>query len=269
MHIWRTAIPALLLALVGCGKAPKTTTITLPMETEGPPVIELIVNGRGPFRFVLDTGASMGAILPVMADELGLTPSEFREQTVRLKSVQAGSLMFEGVEVSIIDFPLPSTVRGIVSAGMFAEYLVELNYPAGQLKLKRGKLEATGDAHVLPYTLTPLITVDITVAGREVPVHLDTGSPAFCSIPDAVAEALAFHTGLQEAGRARIPGKEVTIRRGRLRGELVIGGYSYNDQEIDVATLMGHFGNIGYQFLKDKIITLDQKNQLLRIGVME
>ncbi|MFC1620645.1 hypothetical protein ACFL45_11980, partial [Candidatus Neomarinimicrobiota bacterium] len=223
----------------------------------------------GPYRFVLDTGASKGVILPVLADKLGLAIRPDPEQTVELKNVTAGPLALGNMEVGIIDFPLPARVRGIVSVSKFADYLVELNYPGEQLILKKGELNAAAEKHVVPYTLTPLITLDITAAGQTVPVHLDTGSPAFCSIPDAIASGLIFRDGLQEVGMARIPGKEVPVRRGRMDGELTIAGYSFTDPEIDVATLMGPYGNIGYAFLKDKNITLDQKNRLLRIGASD
>jgi hypothetical protein len=266
MYDPKTTLIILITILAGCGSAPEESAVTLPMEVAGgAPVIELTIEGRGPFRFVLDTGASMGVILPVLADELGLPIGSDPEHVVVLKNVVLGPLALGDLEAGIIDFPLPERVRGIISAATLADYLVKLNYPSEQLIVTKGTLNAAADGHVVPYTLTPLVTIDITIGKQVVPVHLDTGSPAFCSIPDATASRLEFGNDLREVGMARVPGKEVPVRRGLLNGDLTIAGHSFTDPEIDVATLMGPYGNIGYAFLKDKILTLDQKNQLLRI----
>ena len=46
---------------------------------DGLPMVDVLVNGRGPYRFVLDTGASMNQMDPALADSLGLAPT-FKSQ---------------------------------------------------------------------------------------------------------------------------------------------------------------------------------------------
>jgi hypothetical protein len=266
MYSLKTGILTLMVMLAGCGSAPKEGAIKLPMEVvDGAPVIELTVDGGGPYRFVLDTGASMGVILPVLAKEVGFEGPLIPGRRVMLERVLSDTLNLGDMEVAIFDFPLPGEAKGIIGMRTFADYLMELNYPEKQLTLMQGELRESVRTHTIPYELTPVVTINITIGKQAVPVHLDTGSPAFCSIPDTVASGLKFGTSLREVGRARIPGKEVTVRRGQLDGELVVAGYSFTNPVIDVATLMGPYGNIGYAFLNDKILILDQKNKLLRI----
>src|SRR5262245_22989425 len=38
-------------------------------------VAPVIVNGQGPFRFIVDTGANRSAVSQALADQLGLTPN--------------------------------------------------------------------------------------------------------------------------------------------------------------------------------------------------
>jgi predicted aspartyl protease len=86
-----------LLALVGAALAPRVGAGTgtaesteLPAETSpdaplyvapttadrtGRVMVPVLLNGQGPFRFIVDTGASRSALSPKLADRLGLVPS--------------------------------------------------------------------------------------------------------------------------------------------------------------------------------------------------
>src|SRR5438105_10885337 len=67
-------------------------------------VVPVMVNGRGPFRFIVDTGANHSTISPGLARELGLTPSlsssivldgitgTAQVSFVRIERLQAGEL---------------------------------------------------------------------------------------------------------------------------------------------------------------------------------
>src|ERR1700736_1220338 len=54
-----------------------------PLELRhGIPVVKVTVNGRGPFRFIVDTGTSVDAIVtPALAGELGLQVVDRRHLT--------------------------------------------------------------------------------------------------------------------------------------------------------------------------------------------
>ena len=143
MYNLKTGFLTFILVLAGCGTAPDKAVIALPMQLAGgAPVIELTIDGQGPYSFILDTGASMGVILPNLVDELRLVGQPDSHQTVVLENVMAGALALGDLEVGIIEFPLPEPVRGVMSMAMFADYLVNLDYPAKQLTLTKGELQA-------------------------------------------------------------------------------------------------------------------------------
>src|SRR5215471_6745999 len=49
--------------------------VTVPMQdTEGRPVVELKINGKGPYRFILDTGATTTVVSEELSHELSLAP---------------------------------------------------------------------------------------------------------------------------------------------------------------------------------------------------
>ena len=84
MTVRRPRAPALLVAaalLVGCGDGPPTTRPALSgpdavsvstASTAGSPVVEAFLVGKGPYRFVVDTGASVSFIHAELARSLGL-----------------------------------------------------------------------------------------------------------------------------------------------------------------------------------------------------
>src|SRR5690348_14656944 len=50
--------------------------VTIPMQDMGGrPVVELRINGEGPYRFILDTGATATVVSDELSRELSLTPA--------------------------------------------------------------------------------------------------------------------------------------------------------------------------------------------------
>lgn len=108
------------------------------------------VNGRGPYRFLLDTGASCSVVSPRMAAELGLSGSEAKAvsvlgdlaaQSVCLQSLTSIGHTRHDVAAAVIDmFDFTSNaagapVDGILGYNFLKEFVVEIDYPARQLSL--------------------------------------------------------------------------------------------------------------------------------------
>jgi hypothetical protein len=67
---------------------------------EGRPVVDgVYVNGNGPYRFVLDTGAQLNHMDPKLARSIGLRPTIQAEGTSAFAAIQAPTV--EGVEVAL------------------------------------------------------------------------------------------------------------------------------------------------------------------------
>ena len=121
--------------------------IEIPMRIEGGMfAIELMVNGKGPFLFAIDTGAEGGPRLDSsLMEKLGLKPSgQMRDgdpsgrspqmaETVKLDSIEVGGLRFTGVAATSKNYknsPRPLAADGIIGLGLFPDYLVTLDFPA-------------------------------------------------------------------------------------------------------------------------------------------
>src|SRR5438270_7473927 len=161
--------------------AQSTPIATVPMTFPGPmPIVEVMINGKGPFHFTIATGAQMQASVEASiisqlnlkpngqvrgGDPSGRNPIVF--DTVLVDSLSLGGLEFR--DVTAISRPprtapvLPG-VDGILGFGLFTDYLLTLDYPGKQLRLARGALPATNGADILPFEnphVIPIVEIRI------------------------------------------------------------------------------------------------------------
>src|SRR2546423_14006110 len=181
MHHPRVLIAAIILLVWVAAVAVQTTTVTVaPMQMRGwMPVVEVKLNGQGPFAFMIDTGAGMQADIDTsVAERLHLQPSgkvingdpsgenDREVATVTIDSIMIGGVAKgtrarrtgEGVAefrnvTSIVrphkitkDYP---DVDGILGFALFSDYLLTLDYPAMQVRLERGALPPANGADIL------------------------------------------------------------------------------------------------------------------------
>jgi predicted aspartyl protease len=126
-------------------------------------LLPVCVNGRGPFRFLVDTGASSTVIAPHLARELGLVgrPIEalgvqgrLAAESFTLDSLEAGGQIVEQLDASSVDvFDYTSqaagtAVEGILGYSFLRQYRVVLDYPGRRIAFQSGP--ATGPAPPRP-----------------------------------------------------------------------------------------------------------------------
>src|ERR1700736_2244027 len=88
----------------------------------------VMINGQGPFRLIVDTGASYSSISPQLAQTLGLVPSADSPflvngitgsavvPSVPIDSLQAGDLSFRSIRLPVIWAPVMGGADGILGA---------------------------------------------------------------------------------------------------------------------------------------------------------
>lgn len=257
--------------LVAAG--PKRTVLAAGDTTRAPidlsmgqPVIEVFLNGRGPYRMFLDTGAGTTVLDQSLARELGLAkrgetrlgdpadPRAILADVVTIDTLRIGTALRPGV-----DRP-----RGVVGLPVFRELLETIDFPAAMLRLWRGHLGEPGGAilHYRSMGGVPLIPID--VAGAAMEAHLDTGSPSFLSIPEKDSSLVHFAGPLREVGRGRTVNSVVMFRGAPLDGAVRVGGASF-DRPLVVLNDRLPVPILGSRALRDCVVTLDAANQRVRI----
>jgi predicted aspartyl protease len=257
--------------------------VEIPMRREGGmPVIELMVNGQGPFLFGIDTGAQGGSRIDTsLVEKLQLKSSGQVQatdgsgrslqvvDTVKLDSVAIGNLRFADVTAGSRNFknsPRPLKVDGIVGLSLFSDYLVTLDFPKKLLRFERGELPKSDGAEILDYKSergVPL--VELTVGSTKINAHLDSGNMigAFV-LPTSFVEKLTHASEPVVVGRARSASGEMEIKQVQIKEMVRLGRHEFPGATITFPAL-GEIANVGAKVLSQFSVSFDQQHQRVRL----
>jgi predicted aspartyl protease len=152
-------------------------------------VVPVRVNGQGPFRFVLDTGANTTVISPHLAALLGLEVNF--DQTVNLKGVtgfapvptaavqrvETGAVVLEDQRLAVADASAVGT-DGILGVDGLAGKLVLVDFLHDRIRVLQASTHRPTDSLVrIPAELEfgRLLVVDALVGNHKVKAVIDTG----------------------------------------------------------------------------------------------
>lgn len=245
------------------------------------PAVSVMINGRGPYRFALDTGAGgSGTVDSTVAAALELevigqarTGDPSGRNTITVDLVKVGSLeiggaRFEGVEMSVRAGRLRSMgspVDGILGFRLFQECLLTLDYPGNRLRIDSGELPAVNGKDVVAFNRTHGIpSVRIQVDSIWVDADVDAGAPGGFSLPASLEPRLAFSVQPKVVGRGRTIGNDFEIRAGTMKGSVRFAGYEYKGANVEFQPVFP-MANVGSRVLRDFRVTFDQRNGRMRL----
>ena len=257
-------------------------TASAPLDLRmGQPIVEVMLNGRGPYRMFLDTGAGTTVLDSTLSAELGLEsegktrigdpadPNAIEADRVTLDTLRIGTAAFTGVPAVTWDRsmlrPGPDRPVGVVGLPVFFELLESIDFPAATLRLTHGQLAAKERGVVAFESPDGIPLVPIDVAGKKMKAHLDTGSPGLLSIPEKDSSQVRFAEPLRVIGRGRTVAGEVLFRGAPLDGAFQIGGASF-DRPLVALNDRLPTANVGSRALRDCVLTLDAAHQRMSIA---
>lgn len=234
------------------------------------PIVEVTVNGQGPWRFIVETGAPFSSITPEMATALGLAARDTVNPVVRVASMRIGGAELREFDVSV--FPAPSPVaQGILGLNAYRDLLLTVDYAGGMIRLERGTLPpANGRELVELVPVDDLWGIHIVANGDTGVAVIDTqGSGAFNITPQQ-ARALRFEHPPVVTGMAQGPGiGRQELRSARLDGEIRVGGFTFQRPIVGLVPMPPGYPemwNMGGPSLSQFIVTLDQRTRVLRLA---
>jgi predicted aspartyl protease len=214
-------------------QAPKPQDLLLACPTTrdyvGRVVAAVMVNGRGPYRFIVDTGANESSISPKLATALGLAPSTSRPlriagvtgseivPSVPIGSLRAGALVIAHSELPVIWSPIMTGADGILGAAGLAQdsLLVDFLHNTVVIHPVEGPSIPSGYVRVRATRLSSgLLSVPGEVGGVPVDAIIDTGSPQTLGNM-ALYRALYLKPG--SGGRAKVFGVTKQVRPGNVQ----------------------------------------------------
>ena len=272
-RVLRTAlVTAIALITAAPGAAERMT-----LGPSGHLISPVLLNGAGPFDFVLDTCASRSVLVAGTPERLGLSPAAGGQAAIHGASGNGAAALFrlDRLEldgrargpVTLASLPAPPAGppawAGVIGVDMFADYVAEFDVPGGSFRLLDAAtdLSAAGAWTTLPFALNAarFPVLQGTLDGRPLHVLLDTGARRTL-INWPAARLLGLVPGDPSLTAAE-PVRGATVQQiaavKRAFGTIAIGGFSIPAGEIVIADLPV-FGPLGWADEPAMILGMDR-----------
>ncbi len=186
------------------------------------PYIKVLVNGRGPYTFLFDTGANVTTVSSQVARATGaelVSHVPGHHAIAKLRELRAGGISMRDYFVVIAD---GDDVDGILGFNAFGKNYLTLNLEGRTLTVGSRPLPLPAPVW-LPYTLKRhLATIELSIDGRRLPTLIDSGDDAYAwegtsadlqglSYDSTPVESAIVYNGQTGATRTRITSIDGTL----------------------------------------------------------
>lgn len=240
------------------------------------------VNEKGPYEFILDTGAAQTVLAAEIARELGIASTGAREGmgaggklTIQLGTVESlaiGSAYREELSVGITDeleriaSALGTKIAGVIGYDFLKNFRVTIDYTGQQLRLEQGTLSPSSGVAV-EFQMAPrkpLLIVPAEVNGHgPFQFVLDTGASASAISPELAARLEITSAPGQTEGLGA--GGSVSLSLAKLES-LRVGQAPSHGLTVIVPEMLAPLGEAvgtrldgiaGYDYLRNFRLTID------------
>ncbi|HXR39245.1 MAG TPA: aspartyl protease family protein [Terracidiphilus sp.] len=248
-------------------------------ERFGKPYVMVTINGKGPYRFVIDTGTGGDAIVtPAVADELHLpTIGQARlNDPSGLGGAQSPVVFVESIKLAGVEFTEIRAIRheltneagacqGLLGFTLFRSYLLTLDFPRRRVLLATGELKPDGGDAVLPFRMPQGVPITaLEVAGHAVDAQLDSGGGGL-TLPEALASQLKFDIDPVVFATGQSLSTRFAIKVAKLASDVKLGKYTFTHPVVEIHPAF-RLVNFGSPPMENFTITFDQKNLLVHLA---
>jgi len=245
------------------------------------PMVQVFVDERGPFNFLLDTGASITIATPRVA---ALLPDQTYEvhqhargssgtrmsikNALSIRDLRAGSVHFHEFDALIMDLAdvsdaFGTTIDGILGCPLFEDALLRIDFPSREVRVQLGTLKGRKRADLFRFSGKKRPVVGVTIGSKTYPVLVDTGSGDGLSLKESVFHEQKYQNDPVLASiSVGIGGKPRTLHEARLSGTATIGPHVLDQPIIRSA---GNSSLLGVKILRNFVLTYDRKNDLIQL----
>lgn len=253
-------------------------TYSAPLELiHDKPYASVMVNGRGPYRFLIDTGTGTEALVtPELAGELHLSavgharltdPSrqgEQRSETTRIETLVVAGAEFSEVDAVVHNLYGETNCQGVLGFPLFEDYLLTLDFPGRRLLLTQGEIDPLVTGSILPFRMpdgVPLVSLEI--GDRQFEAQIDSGGTGL-SLPERALGELKFRETPMEFALGESVSTRFEIKAARLQPDVRLGRYTFRQAFVEINAAFP-LANIGSTPLQHFVVTFDQARQLVGI----
>ena len=260
-------------------------------------IVQVRVNGKGPFNMMIDTGTDPSAIDLATARELGLKLHALEKPATgggtdrnptyyaRLPLVEVGGLQVKTLDSVAIDLSkvterLGKPLHGVLGHSLLNGRVLQIDYANrvvrfySQSPFPNAKNQPnTSKRSVLSFRYKDNVLVDdVSVNGKKMVANFDTGSNGNFDLTPAAVAYLGLEDEVSHAPLSTDVGYNGVSenRKGKV-SNVTVGGISVDTPEV---VFFGKGSgrdkrpwgiNIGNVFLKDFVLTIDYRSKLITL----
>jgi predicted aspartyl protease len=257
------------------------------------PLVDVTINDKGPFAFIIDTGAPLTVLSDDLAGSLGLPRASGRlplgagtSPLWFVEALELGDVSFERFGVASdastdtrlltmeeLSERLGQKVRGILGFPMFSSCVVTLDFPDAELRIRAsvapGGLEE-GERHTASWSdpQRPIVPVGVVGEGvRDLRLLVDTGFDGSILL-EATAPKVSVTEGPERRHVKRTFYGQRIYRVAELAVPLSIAGHVFEGVPAGFSEndpMEPRDGFLGMVILKDFSLSLDARRRLFRL----
>ncbi len=242
-------------------------------------LVDVTVNGHGPFKFVVDSGSTSTVVDASVAQELDLGSKRLSDGVPAdavLETLHLGSARFAGVSAKIHDLNKiwgDGAPSGILGFDLFGDRLVTLDLPLQRLIVREGQLPEPDGNEVLEYKVHSIEdplgkrlvpTIEISVAGQSMNVELSPLGFGTLTLPKAQMEQFPLASESGVIGHTRNQDGTFPILGGALEGAMEVGGHRFDNPSVFFSESF-EYPSLGSGTLESFVLTLDLAHRRVRL----
>jgi hypothetical protein len=242
-------------------------------------LVPVMIEDRGPFQFLLDTGSGATVVGLGLAETFsdrvvmasgtitGATGETLEaEKVLRGLDLRAGPVTFSGVDAIVLDLSGPAAaigrnVDGILGYPMFVELVLTVDWTRSEVRVSRQPLPDVDGLEILALQHGYRPMVQATLSGRDEVVLVDSGSSGSISFPWTPDAGELAAGPISWFGAVTVTGREASSVMARLSGDLVLGGARVPRP---VARISPGTSSLGTRILRDFEVTFDPSRGRVR-----
>lgn len=264
------------------------SSIDIPFELDKnfpAPVVMVEIMGKGPYKFVVDTGAS-GSILirksvvdgldvPTIGYAMVGDASQKNPQKVplvliesaRVGDLQLSNIMTIAMEPSVDHAAsIPDYLDGILGMELFADLLLTLDYPENIIRVQKPGAAHLNEHNSIVYNYdNSAIEIPVRIADQTFPILVDSGHRGTITLPKSLSEVLPLSEALVEIGKTATVTNTYTREQSRFETVVGIAGYELLNPPVVFAD--EHTPKLlGNGVLQHFAITIDQQSRRIQFA---
>jgi predicted aspartyl protease len=199
-------------------------------DRQGRIIAQVMIDGKGPFPFLVDTGANTSMVTPALMQKLGLSPGAVTSEQVQgmtgseqlpwasISSLRIGDIVKQDLRLPIGDSPVLAGIDGILGLAGLGAVRVVVDFHDNRVIIDRSSAGGLPGYLDIEAQRTPggLLIIPARVGDVEVAAVIDTG--ATVSLGNSALHRALLRDAARQAGNTRIFG----VTRQTSRGDIAL-----------------------------------------------